>query len=412
MREAIQTFLSACRRPALLENGEPVHPLTAGQFGFEDRNGRLWVEVWSDTRTFSRRILSVDKHTTGVLECSIQRLGGKNSISFLDLDRPQTAHRTISGNRKSFGEQFRRMLTRQFPGWDIATLTSSLDLRRSFSSVFPRAHLERSGQQIAALACPSRADEATFLSFALVWLNVVRLRAKRGSRTALALFLPEDAGNLTAHRVRWLNPNHEITMFRFNQNGSAGVVDPNDLGNLETRVQKSSNSDLTRPRLAPGGDASEAAFEIAVRQSIQLIDPTLLSTPVHSQVLAFAAGDRDLIDLVAVTPAGRLAVLELKVSEDIHLPIQALDYWMRVKWHAHRGELQHLFPSVHLANLAPKLFLVAPATSFHSTSATVLRYFSSEVDVERVGINSEWESRFRVVLRLTGADDPISHRSL
>jgi hypothetical protein len=85
---------------------------------------------------------------------------------------------------------------------------------------------------------------------------------------------------------------------------------------------------------------------------------------------------------------------------------------MRVKWHAERGELQHLFPSVRLANIAPKLFLIAPATSFHSTSATVLRYFSSEVDVERVGINSEWETRFRVVLRLAGGDDPISHRSL
>jgi hypothetical protein len=307
------------------------------------------------------------------------------------------------------------MLTRQFPGWEIATLTSSPDLRRSFSPVFPRAHLERNGQQIAALACRSRADEATFLSFALVWLDYVRARARIGSRITLALFLSEDAGNLTAHRVRWLNSNNEITLFRFNQHGSAGMVDPEDLGNLETRVQKSSASDLScrvHPHSASGADASEAAFEIAVRQNIQLIDPTVLCAPVHSQVLAFAAGDRDLIDLVGVTPAGSLAVLELKVSEDIHLPIQALDYWMRVKWHAERGELQHLFPSVRLANIAPKLFLIAPATSFHSTSATVLRYFSSEVDVERVGINSEWETRFRVVLRLAGGDDPISHRSL
>lgn len=413
MREAIDGFLTTCRRPAILENGEPILPLITGQFGLEDRNGRLWIEVWTETRTFSRRILSVEKQKTGVLECSIQRLGGKSTISFLDLDRPQTAHKAVSGSRRNFCEQFRRMLTRQFPGWEITALSSSLDLRRSFSSVFPRACLVRSGQQIAALACPSRADEAIFLSFALVWFHHIRSRARLGSRTALALFLPEDAGNLTAHRVRWLNADHEITMFRFNQHGSAGLVDPKDLGNLETRVQKSALTDassrLDMPASAPG--ASEAAFEIAVRQNIQLVDAALLPRPVHSQVLAFAAGDRDLIDLVAGEPAGRLAVLELKVSEDIHLPVQALDYWMRVKWHAERGELQHLFPSVRLASVAPKLFLIAPATAFHSTCATVLRYFSSEIEVERVGINSEWHDRFRVVLRLAGGDDPISHRS-
>jgi hypothetical protein len=32
-------------------------------------------------------------------------------------------------------------------------------------------------------------------------------------------------------------------------------------------------------------------------------------------------------------PARRLAVGELKADEDIHLPLQALDYWPRVEWH-------------------------------------------------------------------------------
>ena len=50
------------------------------------------------------------------------------------------------------------------------------------------------------------------------------------------------------------------------------------------------------------------------------------------------ANDRDLIDLLAAERGGRLAVLELKASEDIHLPLQALDYWMRVDWHVRRDE--------------------------------------------------------------------------
>jgi hypothetical protein len=202
----------------------------------------------------------------------------------------------------------------------------------------------------------------------------------------------------------------EITLFRFNQHGSAGIVDPQDLGNLQTRVEKAAykpGDDL--PPLSSPGEMSERVFEWAVRRNLNVIDARLLPQPVHSQVLAFAAGDRDMIDLLAVDAEGRLTVLELKVSEDIHLPVQALDYWMRIKWHAEQNQLQHLFPAVPLAPLAPKLLLVAPAMSFHSSCATVLRQFSSEIEVERVGIKSDWQDAFRAVLRLKGGDDPISH---
>ncbi len=416
MCEAIQAFLAVCRRPALLDHGEPVQALIPGQYSLEERSGRLWIEVWSETRTVTRRILSVDKYSTGALECSIQRFGGRpGAISFLDLDRPQTAHKAVSGRRRSFGEQFRRMLGRQFPAWEVSTLSSSLDLRRSFSSVFPRACLIRGHQQIAALACPNPVDEPVFLTYALIWFDYLRSHCQSGMHTSLAVFLPDEAGNLTSHRVRWLNGHAEVRMFRFNEHGSAGEVDPRDLGNLQTRVQKpacNTEDDYTDATgTCQRADSSERAFETAVRRNIQTIDATLSPKPVHSQVLAFAAGDRDLIDLLAVSPAGRLTVLELKVSEDIHLPVQALDYWMRIKWHAQQNELQHLFPGVPLANSPPKLLLVAPAMTFHSSCATVLRYFSSDVEVERAGTNSEWQDRFRVVLRLEGADDPISHRS-
>ena len=397
----------------MLESGEPLHELLPGAYSLEERSGRLWIEILGELRTVSRRVLSVDRHGPAALECSVQRFGGKpGKLSFLDLDRPQSAYKAVAGARKSFAEQFRRMLSRQFPGWEIVTLSSSLDLRRSFSSVFPRACLVRSQHQIAALACPAAADEPAFLTFALVWFHHLRSTAKTGVRTSLALFLPDRAGNLTAHRLRWLSPAVETTLFRFNEHGSAGIVDARDLGNLETRIQKTAckqdHEFLPAPE-APGSAGSERSFESAVRRAIDTIDAALLPRPVHSQVLAFAAGDRDLIDLLAVEPSGRLTILELKVAEDIHLPIQALDYWLRIKWHAERNELQHLFPAVPLATVAPKLLLVAPAISFHSSCATVLRYFSSEIEVARVGVNNEWQGAFRVVLRLTGAADPISH---
>ena len=47
-----------------------------------------------------------------------------------------------------------------------------------------------------------------------------------------------------------------------------------------------------------------------------------------------------MIDVLTVTREGRLAVLELKANEDIHLPLQGIDYWVRVAWHHGQGEFQ------------------------------------------------------------------------
>ena len=407
---SIETFLSTCRNPALLEYGEEVIPLASGDYALDIRSGRLWIEVWGETRGLSRRIVAIDRQATGILDCTIQKFGGTaGKLSFLDLDRPQTAHRSLSGLRQNFAEQFRRMLFRHFPGWEIRFLGCGMDLQRSFSPVFPRAHLTRGMHQIACMACPSIQDEPAMLTFALIWYEHLRSRAQEPMQSSLCLFLPDSAGNLTAHRLRWLDQGSlQTRLFRFNAHGSAGEVDARDLGNLQSAVVPNRGGSSIAWR---GEGSSERDLEVCVRENISKIDACLLSRPIHAQVLAFAAADRDLIDLLAASASGRLAVLELKITEDIHLPLQALDYWMRVTWHAGRRELQHLFPSVALEEKPPKLILIAPAIDFHPSNTAILRYFSPQIEVERVGINSDWRQQLKVVLRLNGADAPISHRS-
>jgi hypothetical protein len=406
----IQTFLSECRHPAALEYGEEIVPLLPGQYALEIRSGKLSIEIWSDNRSISRRIIDIVGKSTGILDCTIQRFANKPSkLTFMDLDRPQTAHRKLTGSRQNFGEQFRRMLTRQFPGWEVKTLTTAQDLRRSFSGVFPRAHLMRNRQHIAALACADAESESDLLAFALIWTQHIRDAYDAEYSTKLALFLPKGSGNQTAQRLRSLDKDRlSFSIHLFNEHGSAGEVDPADLGNLQTGV---ASQPLDQPGLQDVQNGPpERWLETVVRSRIQVIDPFLKPVPVHSQVLTFAATDRDLIDLLAVTIEGRLCVLELKASEDLQLPIQALDYWMRIMWHARRNELNHLFPGIALQAMPPKLILLAPATQFHSTNTTILRYFSSQIQVERVGVNSEWREELRVVLRLDGASVPASHQ--
>jgi hypothetical protein len=145
----------------------------------------------------------------------------------------------------------------------------------------------------------------------------------------------------------------------------------------------------------------EAWLESQVRANIERVDAALLPHPLYGQVPQFAAGQRGILDILAADRAGRLAVVEVKASQDIHLPLQALDYWMRVKWHLERGEFsgRGYFPDLELRADPPRLLLVAPALDFHPSNETVLRFFSREVEVERIGVGIEWRQELRVMFR-------------
>jgi hypothetical protein len=145
----------------------------------------------------------------------------------------------------------------------------------------------------------------------------------------------------------------------------------------------------------------ESWLESQVRQDMRLIDPTLRPEPVYTHPLSLAGADRGIIDLLACDGRGRLAVIEIKATEDIHLPLQGLDYWMRVQWHLEHGDFQArgFFPGIELSSLPPRLLLVSPAVEFHPATETVLRYFPPELEVERVGVSEEWRRWPRVVFR-------------
>lgn len=121
----------------------------------------------------------------------------------------------------------------------------------------------------------------------------------------------------------------------------------------------------------------------------------------YSQVPAFSASDRAMIDILALTREGRLAVIELKADEDIHLPLQGIDYWSRVAWHHERGEFQKFgyFGGYELSPRSPLLIMVAPALRVHPATDTLLRYVSPEIEWTLLGIDERWRKQVRVVFR-------------
>jgi hypothetical protein len=152
----------------------------------------------------------------------------------------------------------------------------------------------------------------------------------------------------------------------------------------------------------------EAWLESRVRGEIETIDASLARSPIYGQAPAFAGGERGVLDLLAVDRTGRLAVIELKATADLHLPLQALDYWIRVKWHLDRGEFAAFgyFPDVALRSDPPRLLLVAPALEFHPTTEVLLGYFSPAIDVGRIGVGVDWRKGLHVMFRLAGAQRP------
>ena len=120
----------------------------------------------------------------------------------------------------------------------------------------------------------------------------------------------------------------------------------------------------------------ERWLESLVAGDIAALDGRLRPESVYALVPAFAAADRAMIDILAATREGRLAVIELKADEDIHLPLQGVDYWSRVAWHQSRGEFARFgyFPEQEISQQKPLLMLVAPALHVHPTTDTILRY--------------------------------------
>ena len=156
-----------------------------------------------------------------------------------------------------------------------------------------------------------------------------------------------------------------------------------------------------------------------MRGSIVELWPSLRSDPIYSQVPALSANDRGLLDLLALDRVGRLNVIELKADEDLHLPLQALDYWIRVR--ALNGdrrsaagnarplsafERSGYFADQEISPLAPRLILAAPALRIHPANEPVLRYLSPEIEWELVALTEHWRSELKAVFRKRSAAAP------
>jgi hypothetical protein len=163
----------------------------------------------------------------------------------------------------------------------------------------------------------------------------------------------------------------------------------------------------------------ERWLEARLRSGIAELLPGLRGDMLYSQVPALSVGDRGLLDMLTLDRNGRLAVVELKADEDLHLPLQALDYWIRVRAlnddrQAAAGnaggrplsafERQGYFPGAEVSPLPPRLLLAGPALRIHPANEPVLRYFSPQIEWELIALTEHWRRELKVVFRKRSGD--------
>jgi hypothetical protein len=458
---AIERFLETSQDPVLCEPGEEWLSITAENFLVEARGPGAQLQAWDQRRNLVRTVTAIERETPGKLVLTVARFGKlAGTLQLIDRRRAERDNIPLRTARLGFREQFRRFLRRQFAAYKLAELTTEADLEHSLSPAYPRALLRQGASAWAAIgASPDSGHPDGVLTFGLIWLDYLRRREPSLALEGLVLYLPASREKTTCLRLLFLDPQAaQYRAFIYDDEGLEEQVDLRDYGNLDThldpyrrrtlgtpwlntretesvdladgelsfrvhglefartagsellaRCGKKRAAELSRYRSPDGPDHRhplyrrnpEAWLESQVRHHIQEIDSSLAPTPVYGQVPAFAATDRGVLDLLAVDHRGRLAVIELKASEDVHLPLQALDYWMRVQWHVARREFQAngYFPGRELLPEAPRLLLIAPALNVHPSNDVVLRYFSPQIPVERIGVGLEWRKELKVMTR-------------
>jgi hypothetical protein len=160
---------------------------------------------------------------------------------------------------------------------------------------------------------------------------------------------------------------------------------------------------------------AERWLESRLRHELPELLPGLRGELIYSQVPALSSGDRGMLDILTIDRNGRLVVMEIKAHEDLHLPMQALDYWIRVRsLNADRPiggdgnalsafERHGYFDGERVSQLPPRLLLAAPALRIHPANEPVLRYFSPEIEWELIALNEHWREELGIGFRKRSA---------
>lgn len=178
----------------------------------------------------------------------------------------------------------------------------------------------------------------------------------------------------------------------------------NEWSNLLTELLDHRSKNASDHHHALYRNAAEAWLESLLRRDITRLDPGLIIAPLHAQFRTARGGVLGVrpVDLLALRRNGRLAVIELKVSEAREHVLQGADYWQRVEAHRRRGHIARakLFGNRRIRNESPLVYLVAPTLRVHPAFNSLAHSIAPDIEIYRFDINEDWRAGVRVMRRL------------
>ena len=146
---------------------------------------------------------------------------------------------------------------------------------------------------------------------------------------------------------------------------------------------------------------AERWLESLILDDVARLFPELAPGSVYSQIPVYLGSEQGRVDILGAGLDGTLVVMELKVSEDPGLPLQALDYWGRVVQHNNSGDFvrRGYFSEVKLNRQPPRIYLVSPVFSFHDTTEKILHFTNPGIEMYKIALNSDWRCGVRILSR-------------
>jgi hypothetical protein len=148
---------------------------------------------------------------------------------------------------------------------------------------------------------------------------------------------------------------------------------------------------------------AERWLEALILENIPELFPELSPESVYSQIPVYIGKDPGRVDILGADRQGTLTIMELKVSEDFDMPLQALDYWGRVVRHNANGDFRRrgYFSEIKLNRRPPKIYLVSPIFSFHDSIEKLLGFFDPAIEIWKISINEDWRCGIRILRRIS-----------
>jgi hypothetical protein len=384
----------------LLDGDAMVASIEPSNFEFSVEWGKLIFTWWDDARSQSFRVIA---YRLGKAEAQLQVIHrmarGSTILTLRDAERWRRVQESEILNLSERRKRYARLLSHS-----IATNITRVSAPRVSMGRYARLSLQMNGEKILAIGASDAETQPRIdgiIAAGLVWLTNFNCRPGELARR-LWFCLPLGRSQTAIERLSLIEVSHLgalIECLEFDErSGELKFVRPaTQYELLNTHPRELSWPDLSKSK-EPHQLSSEAWLESILRRDIRALEATLDERFVYSQIPTWRGEERSVIDLLTINHQSRLVVIEVKAAEDPHLPIQGLDYWLRVEQARARGEFERrgLFPGIKIAKLSPLLYLIAPRLRFHRTFSAVARCLAPEIEAYQIGINANWHDGVHV----------------